>query len=167
MQLLAEVGAGYVWAKDVWCEYFKATKGIHSLYWSKHLKAFFGINEVSDNQIASGVTDRNLQRFLDFPAHYFRRLSVDHKATLRKYTAFNQWDKASALLDELNIIHWKEYSDLGNIGRLRAKFLTDFFANFVAIVTLFCLDPDKRHLNLGKKSIFELILCLSFWRIVT
>ncbi|MBE6365972.1 MAG: hypothetical protein E7053_09570 [Lentisphaerae bacterium] len=111
MQLLAEVGAGYVWAKDVWCEYFKATKGIHSLYWSKHLKAFFGINEVSDNQIASGVTDHNLQRFLDFPAYYFRRLSVDHKATLRKYAAFNQWDKASALLDELNIIHWKEYSE--------------------------------------------------------
>jgi hypothetical protein len=75
MQLLAEVGAGYVWAKDVWC------------------------------------VDRNLQRFLDFPAYYFRRLSVDHKATLRKYAAFNQWDKASALLHELNIIHWKEYSE--------------------------------------------------------
>lgn len=111
MQLLVEVGAGYSWAKDVWCEYFRCTRGIHSLYWSKYLKAFFGIGEVSDDQIANGAADSNLQRFLDFPCDYFRRLSVDHKAALRKYAAFNQWNEACTLLDELNIIYWKEYKE--------------------------------------------------------
>ena len=73
--------------------------------------AGFGIGEVSDDQIANGAADSNLQRFLDFPCDYFRRLSVDHKAALRKYAAFNQWNEACALLDDLNIIYWKEYKE--------------------------------------------------------
>lgn len=111
MQILSEVADGYSWAKDVFCEYFKCTRGIHSLYWSKHLKGFFGICEVSDDQIASGAADSNLQRFLDFPCDYFRRLSVDHKAALRKYAAFDEWDKACRLLDDLGVIYWKEYKE--------------------------------------------------------
>lgn len=111
MQVLHEASKGYVWAKDVWCDYFRCTRRIHSLYWSKYLKAFFGIGEVSDDQIANGSSDFNLKRFLDFPCDYFRRLSVDHKALLRKYAAFDEWDNACRLLDDLNIIYWKEYKE--------------------------------------------------------
>ncbi len=82
MQILIEVSNGYSWAKDVFCEYFRCTRGIHSLYWSKYLKAFFGIGEVSDDQIANGAADSNLQRFLDFPCDYFRRLSKEYKEDL-------------------------------------------------------------------------------------
>ena len=70
MQVLAEVCNGERWAEKVWCEYFLATRGIHSLYWSKHLRGFFNLNNCSDSDIAAGSDLDSLSSFCEFPCQY-------------------------------------------------------------------------------------------------
>lgn len=108
MQLLAEAADGADWAADRFCELFRATRGIHSLCWSRGLKAYFGIGDVSDLAITEGAAQPELRKFMDIVAEGFRKLSTAEKALLRNYAAMNDYDRASALLSKLSIEFFKD-----------------------------------------------------------
>lgn len=108
MQLLAEAADGADWAADRFCELFRATRGIHSLCWSRGLKAYFGIGDVSDRAITEGAAQPELRKFMDIVAEGFRKLSTAEKALLRNYAAMNDYDRASALLSKLAIEFFKD-----------------------------------------------------------
>ncbi len=58
-QLLELAGTGSVWARLAFCEYACTMKGRHHLRWSKGLKARFGINERTDEEIVTGKGDED------------------------------------------------------------------------------------------------------------
>ena len=87
---------------------FRATRGIHSLCWSRGLKAYFGIGDVSDLAITEGAAQPKLRKFMDIVAEGFRKLSTAEKALLRNYAAMNDYDRASSLLSKLAIEFFKD-----------------------------------------------------------
>lgn len=103
MQLLSEAADGGDWAADRFCELFRATRGIHSLCWSRGLKAHFGIGDVSDLAITEGAAQPELKKFMDIVAEGFRKLSAAEKALLRNYAAVGDYERASGLLTRLDI----------------------------------------------------------------
>lgn len=113
LQVLAEVCQGESWAKDVWCEYFQATRGIHSLYWSKHLRGFFFLDDCSDSDIAAGSDLDSLDLFCEFPCEYYRHLSSQFKAHLLSYAACGNYQAASELFKTLGFPMWEKYT--GNL----------------------------------------------------
>ena len=102
---------GETWAEDVFCQYYKAVRGQHFLCWSRGLKSYFGINDVSDEDISQGAAQPDLQHFADIFGADFKKLSWSDKAALQNYAADNDFVSASALLDRLNVKHWKEYME--------------------------------------------------------
>ena len=108
MQLLDEARTGSEWAINRFCELYSSVKGLHSLYWSRGLKARFGIGEVSDSDITNGTAQPELVKFLDLIDEGFSRLSVAEKALLRNYAALGDYERASALLVRLNIEFYKD-----------------------------------------------------------
>ena len=107
MQLLAEAADGSDWATDRYIEFFRAVKGMHSLCWSRGLKAYFGIDDVSDQEITDGASQPELTKFLDMISDAFKFLSASEKALLRNYAAFDDFEHAAALLDRVGAEYWK------------------------------------------------------------
>lgn len=103
--------SGEVWASDAFVEYYKAVRGQHFLCWSRGLKKYFGINDVSDEEISQGAAQSELVRFMDILGDDFRKCTWQHKAALQNYAASNDYPAAAALLDRLNVKHWKEYAE--------------------------------------------------------
>ncbi|MBS1452724.1 MAG: protein rep [Lentisphaeria bacterium] len=112
MQLIDEMMNGSDWAADRFCELFKAARGLHSLCWSRGLKARFGIGEVSDEAITEGVAQPELQKFMDVVAEGFRKLSTAEKALFRNYAAMNDYERASNLLSKLGIEFYKDVMEV-------------------------------------------------------
>lgn len=108
MQLIDEMMNGSDWAADRFCELFKAARGLHSLCWSRGLKARFGIGEVSDEAITEGAAQPELQKFMDVIAEGFCKLSTAEKALLRNYAAMDDYERASSLLSKLGIEFYKD-----------------------------------------------------------
>lgn len=106
-QLLSEAADGCGWALDRYIEFFLAVKGMHSLCWSRGLKAYFGIGDISDQEITDGAAQPELTKFLDMISDAFKFLSASEKALLRNYAAFDDFEHAAALLDRVGAEYWK------------------------------------------------------------
>lgn len=102
---------GETWAEDVFCQYYKAVRGQHFLCWSRGLKSYFGINNVSDEAISQGASQSDLVRFMDILGDDFKKIDWKVKATLQNYAAVNDYPAAAGLLDRLGVQHWKEYKE--------------------------------------------------------
>lgn len=76
--------------------------------WSRGLKAYFGIEDLSDLAITEGAAQPELRKFMDIVAEGFRKLSTAKKALLRNYAVMNDYDRASALLSKLAIEFFKD-----------------------------------------------------------
>jgi hypothetical protein len=100
MQLIHEMASGDAWAAERFIELFLASQGLHSLYWSRGLKARFGIGEHSDQEITEGRAQSDLTKFIDIYKEGYRALSVTERALLRSYAAFDDYDRAFALLEK-------------------------------------------------------------------
>ena len=111
LQIAYAAFTGESWAADVFCEYYKAVRGQHFLCWSRGLKSYFGINDVSDEDISLGASDPDLQHFIDVLGEDFKKLNWSDKAALQNYAAVDDFVSASALLSRLNVQHWKEYRE--------------------------------------------------------
>ena len=104
MQLLFEFAAtGATWAADRFFELFFAVRKRHALCWSRGLKGYFGIGEISDAGIASGAAQPDLERFIAFAGAGYRRLSPALRAMLRNYSAVADRARVLALLAENGI----------------------------------------------------------------
>lgn len=98
-QLLAEITDGSEWAIDRFAELFKATRGIHSLTWSKGLKARLGIGEVSDQEISNNKADKSkLVQFMGLLDDAFKKLTPQEKAILRNKAAVGDYSDAAVIL---------------------------------------------------------------------
>ena len=98
-QLLAEIADGSEWAIDRFAELFKATRGIHSLTWSKGLKARLGIGEVSDQEISNNKADKSkLVQFMGLLDDAFKKLTPQEKAILRNKAAVGDYSGAAVIL---------------------------------------------------------------------
>jgi len=98
-QLLAEIADGSEWAIDRFAELFKATRGIHSLTWSKGLKARLGIREVSDHEIIDNKADKSkLVQFIGLLDDAFKKLTPQEKAILRNKAAVGDYSGAAVIL---------------------------------------------------------------------
>lgn len=76
MQLLNESACGHSWARRAFADIFAAYAGKHLLYWSRGLKSRFGINEVSEEQIANNNADAALLiPVLEVPRKIFNSFS--------------------------------------------------------------------------------------------
>lgn len=102
---------GETWAEDVFIEYYKAVQGQHFLCWSKGLKRYFGITDVSDEAISEGAAQSDLVRFMDILGDDFKKIDWKVKAALQSYAAINDYPAAAGLLDRLGVQHWKEYKE--------------------------------------------------------
>lgn len=98
-QLLREASSSR-WAADSFCELFSSTRCIHSLTWSRGLKSYFGISEVSDESITEGLSQPELEGFLDLVSDVYRSLSMSDRAFLRNCAALNDRDKALSFLSQ-------------------------------------------------------------------
>ena len=104
LQLLAEVADGSSWAGDRFAELFKAARNIHPLVWSKGLKAFFGIGDVSDQEISDNKADKSmLRQFLGLADEAFSRLTQSEKAILRNKAADGDYSGAGFILKNAGI----------------------------------------------------------------
>lgn len=105
MQLLHESSCGQSWARKAFADIFAAYAGKHLLYWSRGLKARFGINEVSEEQIANNSADsERLIAVLEIPrkifnsmSHY-KRAEILNKVSSGDYSSLRDW----LLLNEKN-----------------------------------------------------------------
>ena len=102
---------GEGWADGVFVEYYRAVRGQHFLCWSRGLKKYFGINDVSDEEISQGAVQPELERFMDIRGDDFKKFDWQHKAALQNYAASNNYPAAAALLDRLGVQFWKEYAE--------------------------------------------------------
>ena len=97
--LLAEVAEGFSWAADRFAELYKSTRKLHSLVWSKGLKARFGIGDCSDQEITDNKADQSkLVQFLSLLDEAFKRLTSHEKAILRNKAAVGDFSGAAAIL---------------------------------------------------------------------
>lgn len=103
-QLLAEIVDGSLWAIDRFVELFKATRRMHSLTWSKGLKARFCIGEVSDQEITDNKADKSkLVQFIGLLDDAFKRLTPQQKAMLRNKAAVGDYSGAGFILKNAGI----------------------------------------------------------------
>lgn len=103
-QLLAEIVDGSSWAVGRFVELFKATRRMHSLTWSKGLKAKFGIGEVSDQEITDNKADKSkLVQFIGLLDDAFKRLTPREKAMLRNKAAVGDYSGAGLILKNAGI----------------------------------------------------------------
>ena len=103
-QLLAEIGDGSSWAVDRFVELFKATRRMHSLTWSKGLKARFGIGEVSDQEISDNKADKSkLVQFIGLLDDAFNSLTPQQKAMLINKAAVGDYSGAGFILKNAGI----------------------------------------------------------------
>ena len=103
-QLLAEVADGSSWARDRFAELYKTTRKLHSLTWSKGLKSFFGISEVSDQEITDNKAGKsNLVQFIGLLDDVFNRLTYREKAMLRNKAAVGDYYGAAVILKNADI----------------------------------------------------------------
>ena len=112
MQLLFSAGSGEDWAAERFSELYLSSRGLHSLQWSRGLKALLQISDVSDQDIASGKADADTQDFLHLVADDFKHLSASDKALLRNYCAADDLESAVAILDRLGAVYARDISDL-------------------------------------------------------
>ena len=110
MQVLHEASQGEFWARDVFADYFSATRRIHSLYWSKNLKTYFGIGDISDDEIADGSSETELERFCDFPADYWKQMSLQVRSFLIACAGAGDYCAAYSHLKSLGIPLWRSYT---------------------------------------------------------
>lgn len=83
MQLLNEAACGHSWARKAFADIFAAYAGKHLLYWSRGLKARFGINEVSEEQIVNNSADaERLIAVLEVPRKIFNSFSHFKRAEI-------------------------------------------------------------------------------------
>ena len=108
MQVLSEACRGESWAESVFAEYYSSTRSIHSLYWSKYLKQYFGISDKNDFEISQSSDDLHL--FCDFPAHYWKKLSLLHRAYLIACAGSGNFSFAHKVFSDLGVPIWKKYS---------------------------------------------------------
>ena len=103
-QLLAEVADGSSWARDRFAELYKSTRKLHSLVWSKGLKSFFGIVDVSDQEITDNKADKsNLVQFIGLLDDAFKKLTPLEKAMLRNKAAVGDYSGAGLILKNAGI----------------------------------------------------------------
>ena len=102
---------GEKWAENVFCEYYKAVQGQHFLCWSRGLKKYFGIDDISDENIANGISQSELVQFMDILKDDFNKFTWETKAVLLNYAASNDYSSAAALLDRLGFNCWEKYQE--------------------------------------------------------
>ena len=103
-QLLSEVAYGSSWARDRFAELYKSTRKLHSLVWSKGLKSFFGIVDVSDQEITDNKADKsNLIQFIGLLDDAFKKLTPLEKAMLRNKAAVGDYIGAGVVLKNAGI----------------------------------------------------------------
>ena len=100
----------FSWASDVWCEYFRCIKGVHSLYWSKGLKKYFGIVDQSDKDISDGGDLNQLDLFCAFPGYQYRQFSTQFKSLLISYAAAGDYSAVRDLFSTLGLSVWRKYN---------------------------------------------------------
>lgn len=98
------------WAEDAFSEYFSAVRGKHFLFWSKGLKKYFGIGNVSDSDICEGASD-NLTHFLDFLSENFVKFTWAEKAELLKIGSANDYAAADIFFSSRGIKYWRNYDE--------------------------------------------------------
>ena len=102
--MLSEVAGGSSWARDRFAELYKATRKLHSLTWSKGLKSFFGIVEVSDQEITDNKAGKsNLVQFIGLLDDVFNRLTYREKAILRNKAAVEDYYGAAVILRNADV----------------------------------------------------------------
>lgn len=103
-QLLAEIADGSSWARDRFAELYKSTRKLHSLVWSKGLKSFFGIADVSDQEVTDNKADKsNLVQFIGLLDDAFKKLTPLEKAMLRNKAAVGDYIGAGVVLKNAGI----------------------------------------------------------------
>ena len=103
-QLLAEIADGSSWARDRFAELYKSTRKLHSLVWSKGLKSFFGIADVSDQEVTDNKADKsNLVQFIGLLDDAFKKLTPLEKAMLRNKAAVGDYSGAGLILKNAGI----------------------------------------------------------------
>lgn len=110
MQVLHEACCGESWAKNVFSEYFDSTRRIHSLYWSKHLKQYFGISDYDDFEIAEGSSNEALQLFCEFPSSYWRKLSLQFRAYLIACAGAGNFSDVKKVFSDISVPLWHKYT---------------------------------------------------------
>lgn len=99
MQLLHESLCGHSWARKAFADIFAAYAGKHLLYWSRGLKARFGISEVSEEQIANNNADsERLVGVLEIPREIFHSFSHFKRAEILSDVSRGDYSKLRAFL---------------------------------------------------------------------
>lgn len=115
MQLIFNAASGEEWAAERFLEVLNVSRGLHSLQWSRGLKASFGIGEVSDQEVAAGVAETETVPFIHLLADDFRdKFSYTEKALLRNCAGEGDLVCARALLDRLGATYSTDIDDMVN-----------------------------------------------------
>ena len=109
MQLAFESAEGASWATDRFFELFLAVRGMHSLYWSRGLKARFGIVDRTDEQVAVDSGDVLSERLLDLYAPDWHKLSQFERITLQTVAATGKIKALEKLCDGYGVRYWREH----------------------------------------------------------
>ena len=109
-QVLQLASEKHDWASSVWCEFYRCMKGVHSLYWSKGLKKYFGISDKSDKDISDGGDLNDLDLFCAFPGYQYRQLSTQFRSLLIAYAAADDFSSVRELFSAVGIPVWRKYN---------------------------------------------------------
>lgn len=109
-QVLQLASEKYDWASSVWCDYYQSMKGVHSLYWSKGLKKYFGISEKSDKDISDGGDLNDLDLFCAFPGYQYRLFSTQFRSLLIAYSAAGDFAAVRKLFSTVGVPVWRKYN---------------------------------------------------------